>query len=190
MRRRLAQAAFELISERGYSAFRTAAVAERAGVSQGAQVHHFATKDGLTLAAVEHAFAHASAQTEQLIEQGRARGEDPIDMMLRDFRFYFFRDDFWASLDITINGSKTPALVDGIREIVPRYRLGVYKRWVGLLVEEGWAADDAQELVRMSAALVTGLSIRTLFDDVDAYIEQTVAKWREIVRVTWPRRGG
>ena len=190
MRERLARAAFEVIAERGHSAYRTAAVAERAGVSQGAQVHHFATKDGLTLAAVEHAFAHASAATERIIVEGLAAGDDVLDLMLGDFRLYFFNDDFWVSLDITINASKTAALREGIREIVPRYRLAVYRRWVGILADAGWTEADAHEIVRMSAALVTGLGIRTLFDDVDAYLDTTLRRWRAMVQATWPRTSG
>lgn len=187
MRERLAKATFDIIAARGFSSLRTAAVAERAGVSQGALLHHFETKDGLTLATVEYAFAQASATTEQIIADGLAKGVDPIDLMLRDFRTYFFNDDFWVSLDITINASKDPALKEGIREIVPRYRLGVYRRWVGILSENGWSVADAEEIVRMSAALTTGLGIRTLFDDVDAYLDGTLAKWRDVVTATWPR---
>jgi AcrR family transcriptional regulator len=189
MRVRLARAAFEVIAERGHSAFRTAAVTEKAGVSQGALIHHFATKDGLTLAAVDYAFAHASALTEEIIAEGLAAGDDPIDLMLSDFRLYFFNDDFWVSLDITINGSKTSALAEGIREIVPRYRLGVYNRWVGILEEAGWSRGDAMEIVRMSAALVTGLGIRTLFDEVEPYLAPTLERWRGIVRATWAKTG-
>lgn len=186
MRERLARAAFEVIAERGHSAYRTAAVAERAGVSQGAMIHHFATKDGLTLAAVEYAFARASAKTEQVIAKGFASAEDVLDLMFSDFRAYFFNDDFWVSLDITINGSKTPALSEGVREIVPRYRLAVYRRWVGILTDAGWAEPDAHEIVRMTAALVTGLGIRTLFDDVASYLEPTLKRWRSMLLATWP----
>lgn len=187
MRELLARAAFEVIAERGHSAYRTAAVAERAGVSQGAQVHHFATKNGLTLAAVEYAFSQASERTEEIIAEGVAAGDDVIDLMLNDFRLYFFNDDFWVSLDITINASKTPALKEGIREIVPRYRLGVYRRWVDILIDAGWAEPDAHEIVRMSAALVTGMGIRTLFDEVAVYLDATLARWKAMIMKTWPK---
>lgn len=187
MRERVAQATFDVIAARGYSAMRYAAVAEQAGVSQGALLHHFETKDVLTLATVEFAFARASAKTEEIIAAGLSKGDDPIELMLKDFALYFFNDDFWVSLDITINASKDPELKGGIREIVPRYRLGVYRRWVGILSENGWSVGDAEEIVRMSAALTTGLGIRTLFDDVDAYLDTTIAKWRTIIDATWPR---
>jgi AcrR family transcriptional regulator len=188
MRERVAQATFDVIAARGYSAMRYAAVADQAGVSQGALLHHFESKDVLTLATVEFAFARASEKTEEIIEAGLAKGEDPVDLMLKDFALYFFNDDFWVSLDITINASKIADLKEGIREIVPRYRLGVYRRWVDILAERGWAQADAEEIVRMSAALTTGLGIRTLFDDVDAYLDATIAKWRKMVDATWPRK--
>ena len=40
----------------------------------------------------------------------------------------------------------------------------------------------------MSAALTTGLGIRTLFDDVDAYLGPTIERWRKMVDATWPRQ--
>ena len=54
MQRRLAQAAYEVIRDGGYVHFRTAAVARAAGVSQGAQLHHFPTKNSLAEAAIDY----------------------------------------------------------------------------------------------------------------------------------------
>lgn len=42
--------------ERGYAGTSTTEVARRAGVSRGAQTHHFPTKSDLVVAAVEHVF--------------------------------------------------------------------------------------------------------------------------------------
>src|SRR3546814_21006668 len=104
--------------------------------------------------------------------------------MLNDFRLYFFNDDFWVSLDITINAPKDPELKGGIREIVPRYRLGVYGHWVGILSEQGWSTAAAEEIVRMSAPLPTGIGIRTLFDAFAAYLDPHLQKLRNTVRDT------
>lgn len=187
MRARLAKAAFEIIAERGHSAFRTAAVAERAQVSQGAQVHHFASKNGLTLAAVEFAFAHASEETARLIADGPGKGEDVIDLLIRDFRLYFLSDDFWVSLGIILNGFKTPELAGGIREITQRYRTPVYQGWIAILEREGWSPANAEEMVRMTAALAAGLGIRTLWDDVQSYLDHTFARWRTMLLAAWPK---
>ena len=54
MRQRLLDATVECLVERGWSGTSTTLVSQRAGVSRGAQLHHFPTKAALVLAAVEH----------------------------------------------------------------------------------------------------------------------------------------
>jgi AcrR family transcriptional regulator len=53
---RLLEAALACLVERGYHGTSTAAVCRRAGVTRGAQLHHYPTKAALLAAAVEHVF--------------------------------------------------------------------------------------------------------------------------------------
>lgn len=53
-RRALLDATVACLAELGYAGTTSAAVAERAGLSRGAQLHHFGTRDQLVVAAVEH----------------------------------------------------------------------------------------------------------------------------------------
>src|SRR3712207_1144155 len=53
---RLLDAAVECVADLGYAATTTIDVARRAGVSRGAQQHHFRTKAELVAAAIDHAF--------------------------------------------------------------------------------------------------------------------------------------
>src|SRR3954466_10209016 len=50
----LLDATIDCLIEVGYSATTTTVIAERAGVSRGAQLHHYPTKAELVAAAVEH----------------------------------------------------------------------------------------------------------------------------------------
>ena len=54
MRARLLDATVELLAERGFAGTSTTLVSQRAGVSRGAQLHHFPAKNDLVVAAVEH----------------------------------------------------------------------------------------------------------------------------------------
>jgi len=54
MRARVLDAALECLVEKGYAATTTIEVTKRAGVSRGAQLHHFPTKAELLTAAVQH----------------------------------------------------------------------------------------------------------------------------------------
>ena len=55
-RRRLLDAAIACLVERGYSNTTTSEIAERAGLSRGAQLYHFPKKEELLTSAVEHLF--------------------------------------------------------------------------------------------------------------------------------------
>lgn len=55
-RRRLLDAAVGCLVERGYANTTTSEIAERAGLSRGAQLYHFPTKEELLTSAVEHLF--------------------------------------------------------------------------------------------------------------------------------------
>ncbi|MCW2820366.1 MAG: transcriptional regulator, TetR family, partial [Marmoricola sp.] len=54
MRQRLLESTVECLVEYGWSGTSTTLVSQRAGVSRGAQLHHFPTKNDRVLAAVEH----------------------------------------------------------------------------------------------------------------------------------------
>ncbi|MBC7277357.1 TetR/AcrR family transcriptional regulator [Nocardioides sp. NPDC057767] len=53
-RRALLDATIACLADLGYAGTTSVAVAERAGLSRGAQLHHFGTRDQLVVAAVEH----------------------------------------------------------------------------------------------------------------------------------------
>ena len=53
-RARLLEAVVDALADCGYSGTTTTEVARRSGLTRGAQLHHFGTKDHMMLAAVEH----------------------------------------------------------------------------------------------------------------------------------------
>ncbi len=55
--RALLDAAVDCLIENGYQGFSTTTVADRAGVSRGAQLHHYPTRASLMAATIEHVFA-------------------------------------------------------------------------------------------------------------------------------------
>ena len=55
-RRRLMDATVACLFERGYAGTTTTEIASRAGVSRGAQLHHFPRKDELVVSALEYVF--------------------------------------------------------------------------------------------------------------------------------------
>src|SRR5215469_3050309 len=83
------KAAANLIRRRGYARFRTADVAAEAGLSRGAQLHHFPTKDSLVVATLEYVFEQS-----QILSRRRAsavnRPRDLIEVVIEDAKEFFF----------------------------------------------------------------------------------------------------
>jgi AcrR family transcriptional regulator len=70
-RQRLLDAAVECLITRGWSGTTTTVIAETAGVSRGAQLHHYPTKTDLVLAAVDHLTERRAVELRAEASRGR-----------------------------------------------------------------------------------------------------------------------
>lgn len=180
MKARLAQAAFDLISEQGYVNFRTAAVARRAGVSQGAQLHHYPTKNSLALAAIEHAYERSTEATILRITS-LPPDIDPVDALLDDAQAFFLSPNFRVALDILMAGGADAALKQELTALTLRHRGRVERLWLERLVDAGWSLSAAEEVLAMTLCLVRGLAIRALVEPIDEAGERLFTRWRQMV---------
>src|SRR5271166_6202610 len=81
-RRRLLDAAIACLIERGYANTTTSEIAERAGLSRGAQLYHFPKKEELLTSAVEHLFELVAGEMKEKV--GRLTDEDDRRSMAID----------------------------------------------------------------------------------------------------------
>ncbi len=120
-RARILKAAASLIRKRGYARFRTAEVAAEAGLSRGAQLHHFPTKDALVVATLGYVFDQA-----QVVSRKRAaavdRPRDLIEAVIADAREFFFSEHFKVAIDIVLSTSTDQSVRRQILEISRRAR--------------------------------------------------------------------
>jgi AcrR family transcriptional regulator len=84
----LLEACVDCLLEQGYGGLTTAAVVARAGVSRGAQAHHFSTKAELVLAALRHVADRLAAEV--AAEEGVGRPDAPNGSTLA------LLDQLWA----------------------------------------------------------------------------------------------
>src|ERR1700742_523065 len=81
MRRRLLDATVDCLVRYGYAGTTTTRVTELAGVTRGAQVHHFPTRAELVAAAVQHLAAQRAELAFARIDAVR-EAPDPLDAAL------------------------------------------------------------------------------------------------------------
>jgi AcrR family transcriptional regulator len=178
-RARILDAAVEVLRKKGYAHFRTADVARAAGVSRGAQLHHFATKEKLVYATMEHVF-HNVLETSRARVRALKPGDDVLAHAIDDARDFFFSTAFFISLDIatSINSRR---FRERLMAMVRDARLPAEQAWREALVARGMSERGADDVLWLTLGLVRGLAVRMLWQNEPARFDRLLKLWRGIV---------
>ena len=175
MRQRLLDATVECLVERGWSGTSTTLVSQRAGVSRGAQLHHFPTKDDLVLAAVEHLSEARGAELDAAaaeLPSGRRRTRAVLDMLAT----HFTSSVFTAALELWVAARTDDALRAAVGPLEQRIGRDIHRRTVELLhVDE--SRPGARELVQATLDLVRGLGLANTITDDAARRKRILDEW-------------
>ncbi len=185
MRQRLLEATVQCLAEYGWSGTSTTLVSQRAGVSRGAQLHHFPTKNDLVVAAVEHL---ALVRRDELAEVAAQLPTGPrrtraVLEMLGD---HFTSDVFSAALELWVAARSDPALLAA---------LGPFERITGRethkLTVEMLGADESQpgarELVQATLDLIRGLGLANTISNDRARRSRILDRWADVLDADLPR---
>jgi AcrR family transcriptional regulator len=118
MRLRLLDATVECVVTYGYAGTTTHRVADLAGVTRGAQIHHFPAKEDLVVAAIEHLAQQRARVTIQ--EVGRIReSPDPAAAIL-DFLWEVHQGPIVvATLELWMASRTDPVLAKHVQRVEP-----------------------------------------------------------------------
>jgi len=161
-RERITAAAITVLRRKGFAGFRVADVATEAGVSRGAQTHHFPSKRALVLAVFATVFNQASEASRARIA-GIQPNDDVIDAILVDAAEFFLSPDFPMGLDMLGAAERDPELRDAVSESARATRSLVEQMWVDLLIARGLPRPDAEDLLWLIFSAIRGLSVRMLW---------------------------
>jgi AcrR family transcriptional regulator len=118
MRTRLLDATVECLVKYGYAGTTTPRVAELAGVTRGAQIHHFRSKEDLVVAAIEHL---AQQRTQAAMQEfGRVSASaDPVSTVL-DFIWESHQGPlFVATMELWMAARTDPVLARQVARVEP-----------------------------------------------------------------------
>ncbi len=121
---RVLDAVLACLVERGYAGTTTTAVAERAGVSRGAQLHHFRTRAALVAAAVEHLYAGLTADYEKAFAN-LAPGADRVSTAIDLLWDTFLDPRLAAVLELFVAGRTDDELREQLAKVAARHRARV-----------------------------------------------------------------
>lgn len=175
MRYRLSKAALEVIKDVGFANFRTSAVSTQAGVSQGAQLHHFPIKYDLTLAARQYAYDQSNSIFTRNIAPFRT-DDGPVDAAMKDAEDFFMPDYFMVALDILMAGGRNEKLRGKQITLPANSRSHVEKAWIDKLVDLGWDKELAEDILNLPFCLIRGYEVKMLISENPKQYQRLVTR--------------
>ncbi|GAA4460857.1 TetR family transcriptional regulator [Phytohabitans houttuyneae] len=173
---RLLEATVDCLVERGWSGTTTTVVASMAGVSRGAQLHHYPTKASLVMAAVEHL---AERRAEEIrneaasLPPGPQRLDGVVDMLAAAFTGPLYV----AALEVWIAARTDAELRAALVPLEARVGREMHRLTVELL-----GADErtpgVREAVQATLDLLRGLGVANLLSDDTARRAALLAAWK------------
>jgi AcrR family transcriptional regulator len=185
-RTRLLEATIESLVAVGYARTSTTEIAERAGVSRGAQVYHYPTKAALVVAAVERLLRHRYQEVQQLLAERLPRAGRPgaaIDLLWRMFE----GPSFAAWLEFVVASRTDPELRAAVVRQSEPFVNSVGEALRKYLPEAAW--NPVLRKPDFVFAVLDGLALaRILYPDEDRRSTRMLASFREIVERVQPPR--
>ena len=173
-RRRLLDATVTCLIRYGWSGTTTTVVAETAGVSRGAQLHHFPTKTALVLAAVEYLTDRRAGEirheTRALPASVDQRVETVVDLLGSSFTGPLYH----AALEVWVAARTDDALRSALVPLEAKIGRELF-RLTATLLGADVSRPDVRDAIQATLELLRGLGVANLLG-TDAHRSQAVLR--------------
>lgn len=173
------QATVDCLVELGWAGTTTVVVAERAGVSRGAQLHHFRTRGELVAAAVEYVGAES---VQDMVRRAQAldRARDRTTAVVEFIAEFYASPLFTAALELWVAARTDPELRELVVPLETRLGRECHRIAVELL-----GADErrpgVREAVQATLDLARGLALANQLTDDSRRRRRIVRQWARML---------
>jgi AcrR family transcriptional regulator len=179
-------ASIDCLSQRGFAESTTSVIAEAAGISRGAMVHHFPSKDDLLIAVVEHVLDDSlSSYGAQLMAIA-----DPRERLLATPELAWkgiLSPGYMAWLEIWIGTRGNAPLTEKFRATYDRVNRRAAQAMRRMAVDAG--VDDLERIERIRMLFLgamRGLAIEAVVAGSVGRLEEAVAEMRRLFEQAVP----
>jgi AcrR family transcriptional regulator len=180
--RRLLDATVECLYELGYGATTTPEIARRAGVSRGAQLHHFKRKEDLVVCVLEYVFELRLARLREIAAQLPTDRQARVDTLVDVLWPAFKGPTFCAWLELVFASRTNPSLREAVRAASERFAQGVHEVFTGLFSPPG-EARCAEPVEVMIIGLLEAFALRRILSTSEADEERRLEPALRLVKV-------
>ena len=181
-RERLLDATLSCLAELGYARTTTTEIAERGGVSRGAQLHHFPTKAELVTEAIAHLFDRRDEEFRAAFAKLPAdadRGAAAVDILWT----MVSGPTFHAWLELAVAARTDPLLKPKLAELSTRFTENVTRTFRELFPRPAGAAPYWDVAPIFTFALLEGLALDAMVAPDNRDIDRVLEIWRGVARL-------
>ena len=178
---RLLTATLECLIEDGYVNTTMNDVAVRAGVSRGAQTHHFPSKLALMVAAADHLFNEFAGEV-AVIARAARDGEITLEQLIDELWQRFFSGRFmYASLELIVASRSDSELRDGLVPLIRKLHASLDETWIRFFSERDVSKGRPDVFLNLTLCLFRGMVVQTVLRDDPPYYEELIDTWKRII---------
>jgi AcrR family transcriptional regulator len=180
-RNAICEATVSCLVEHGYGETTLARVVEKAGLSNGALLHHFPSKEHLMTATAEYLFGRTLNRPKRRLPE-RATETDVIAADLRtNWSYYINTPQYRALLEILIASRTDRKLKKQIEGTLHEYHERAVRHMMATYESATGNPEDAELLPVMSNIFFRGLLIQDQYSADPKTQQRMVERWIEIV---------
>lgn len=161
-REALLSAAIEVISEHGYASTTTNLIAERAGVTRGALQYHFASRDDMVLAVIDHVMTELNFRLDTSGLSSKPL-EVRVEALVSRYREVFAGPLFRAAMQILLGVRSDPVLFERIKAHLHQKQGAMDQTWREIFPDVRLAKGEMGSLRRITMAAIRGYVLLEAF---------------------------
>jgi len=175
---KLLEATLDALMESGYTRATTAEIADRAGVSRGALMHHYASKDDLVAAACQHLLRQATEDIRRQareMEAGRLTLSGFLDYLWRQFSGRLF----YVTLEHVTEARHNAELRAKMIPVVREFHAALDDIWREFFRGSALNPAEVETTLNMTLCLLRGMGVQTVLRDDPAYYDRLLSAWKQ-----------
>lgn len=185
-RQRILEAAAAVLADRGWSAASVSDVTKRAGVTRGAVQHHFADRDGMLTAAIEH-LLDTRIDEFHAVAGELTGGAGRTMAVVRTIVEFHQGETFAATLQLCVAAAADPELRPRVAAMEAQMGAKVFWTTIELLGLDG-TDPEVRTTIQAFLDSARGLGLAGFIGEDTLRRERVTARWAQMIDQLLPAR--
>ena len=180
MQQRILLSTLDCIHDLGFQNASTVEIAKRAGVSRGALLHHFPTKESLIASAVEHLLDQEIVDLRKIAD-AYSNQELSIDDFVDYLWERFSGRLFMITIDFLSSARTDETLRNAIIPISKKFHTSLNETWEQFFQYRKVPPKQVQDLLNTTLCLMRGMGVQTIIRSDEEYYNTMISGWKSIL---------